>query len=336
MVEKKFFRGDLKVIIPSNITSVFSEVEKCSLKATLAQITKFLQTGVPCEAADIFEYDDRTQLLLRLSDGRQFTSEDGGISYEATARAPQTINIPHSQAQGSLFEEIDSKMSNRSVLVRSMFHNRQQYIITLRARPNAPSFNSSESRLLTSIAPVICDAVRLSKWLEKQESDVSHVKQQMRFMTIANEAMESVSATGCDRWDAILRAAKQFFECEKLFIALFDGRNMRYVPGNVKCRFEDCTAGTAYNYREPIVGREDNAKSRFNPELYKQLGIEDCQETLAFPYRSGGKVAGAIEIINPKEKGVRVEEQRLFGNLVSCLLAAVPNFGDPEPVEGSK
>jgi hypothetical protein len=43
---------------------------------------------------------------------------------------------------------------------------------------------------------------------------------------------------------------------------------------------------------------------------------------MAFPYRTNGRVAGAIELINPQEKNVAVDEQKMFSNLVALLLSA--------------
>jgi hypothetical protein len=146
----------------------------------------------------------------------------------------------------------------------------------------------------------------------------------MSLMTVINEAMAAVAETGCDRWTAVSQAATRFFGCTQFFLALFDGRNMQFTPSGVKCRFEDCTAGIAYNYRETVFGRESDPRSKFNPELYQKIGVGDCKETMAFPYRAGGKVAGAIEVINPTEKSLGVTEQQLFSNLIALLLAGAP------------
>jgi hypothetical protein len=236
------------------------------------------------------------------------------------------VNLPHSIEQDTLHHEIDCQLSNRSVLVRSLYQNRQHFVITLRAKPNALAFASEEVRLLMALSPVICDAIRLSRWLEKQMSDISQVRQQMAQMTVSNEAMRAVAETGCDRWKAVGSAAKNFFGCNQFFLAIFDGRNLAFTASGVNCRFEDCTAGIAYNYRETVFGRESDPRSKFNPELYQRMSVKDCTETLAFPYRAGGKVAGAIEVINPTVKNVGITEQKLFSHLIALLLA-----GDPPP-----
>jgi hypothetical protein len=47
------------------------------------------------------------------------------------------------------------------------------------------------------------------------------------------------------------------------------------------------------------------------------------ESSLSFPYRVGGRVVGALEVINPKKSGITVDDQKLFSNLCSCLMATV-------------
>jgi hypothetical protein len=143
----------------------------------------------------------------------------------------------------------------------------------------------------------------------------------MALMTVINEAMGVVAETSSDRWTPVGRAAKRFFGCNQFFLALFDGRNMPFMPSGVKCRFEDCTAGIALNYHETVFGRGSDPRWKFNPDLYHRMGVGNCTEMMAFPYRAGGKVAGAIDVIHPTEKNVEVTEQELFSHLIALLLA---------------
>ena len=319
IVKRKFFGGEEKQTIPANSSAIFNDIEKCSLVATVNQIGKFLQSSMPCEAVDIFEYDDAAKALTRLVDGRQFTEDDGGISFKA-APTSQTINIPHGQALDTLKDEIDTRLSNRSVLVQSLLHMRKKYVITCRAKLNALAFTTTQVESLSSLAPMICDAVRLAKWLEGLVTEMNTLKQRMKLLGLANDAITAVASFGHDKWETLRNASNQFFGSEKVLIALFDGRNMRFMPSNVRCKFEDCTAGTAYNHRECVIGKVDDENSRFNKELYRQLGEDNVQSTIAFPYRSGGRVAGAIEIMNPKGDHMSGEDQKLFSNLVACIL----------------
>lgn len=319
IVRRKFFSGEEKKTIPANSSAIFNEIEKCSITATLSQIGKFLQASMPCEAVDVFEFDETTKVLTRTVDGREFTEADGGISYKA-ALSSQTVNIAHGQALELLKDEIDTKLSNRSVLVHSLLHMRRRYVITCRAKLNALAFTTIEAKTLVSLAPMICDAVKLAKWLEGLVSEMNALKQRMRLLGFANDTITAVASYGNDKWEALRNASNQFFGSEKLLVAVFDGRNMKFLPTSVKCKFEDCTAGTAYNHRESIIGMANDENSRFNKELYKELGEENVESTIAFPYRFGGRVAGAIEIINPKSGHLSVEDQKVFSNLVACVL----------------
>ncbi|OHT12491.1 hypothetical protein TRFO_17650 [Tritrichomonas foetus] len=319
ILQKKFYSKLPDKVVPSNVTTIFGELEKCSLLATVTQISKYLQNGMPCETVDLFEFDDRAKILTRLNDNTTYNEETGGISYQA-AISTTPINLSHGTACEKLTAEIDTRLSNRSVFSISLFYHRQYFVITLRAKPNAPAFNAQDTQLMVALTPLICDSLKLSKWLEKQAADVVKVKEEMKLMTVVNETLAAVNSNGCDRWVAIKSAAAQFFECESLFLAIFDGRYMKFTPTDYKCKFEECTAGTAYNFREPVWGKPENEKSKFNKAVYEELKV-NCEYSLAFPYRTGGRVAGAIELINPKQSDISLEKQKIFSNLVSCLLS---------------
>ena len=146
------------------------------------------------------------------------------------------------------------------------------------------------------------------------------MKHGSNLLSIVCKTLHDVSSSGIERWTALRSAALQFFGTDQLFLCIFDGRYMIYTPTEVK----DCVSGSAYNYRETVKGSKDNANSKFNLSLYKELGLE-CDHSLAFPYRANGRVAGAIEVINPKFDNVSDEEQKLFSNLTACLISNMPN-----------
>ena len=179
ILQKKFFSQIPEKVVPSNVPCIFSELEKCSLSATVVQITKYLQNEIPCENAELFEFDDRTKILTRLNDMTKYDSEKGGISYQA-ALSQNPINIPHGIAVETLKNEIDQKSSNKSILTTSIFYHRQHFVVTLRGKPNSPAFNSFDSQLITSLTPLICDSLKLSNWLEKQNKDIAKVKEEMK------------------------------------------------------------------------------------------------------------------------------------------------------------
>ena len=319
ILQKKFYSQKPDNVVPSNVSAIFGELDKCSLIATVTQISKFLQNGIPCECADIFEFNDRTKVLTRLIDKTKFNEETGGISFKA-ALSTEPINLPHAHAQETLTAELDTKLANRSILSVSLFYHRQHFVVTLRGKPNSPAFNTADSQLVVALTPLICDSLKLSRWLEEQTADVAKVKEETKLMNIIGETLEKVSSTGCDKWEAIKNVAQIFFDCEVLFIAVFDGRYMKYTPTDYRCKFEECTAGTSYNFREPIWGDPDDEKSKFNRKVYDDLNVK-CEYSFAFPYRTNGKVSGAIELINPKQREISLEKQKLFSNLCACLLS---------------
>jgi hypothetical protein len=290
--------------------------------ATVSQTLSYLQTVFPCELAEVFEFDSASRVLRRSTDGAEFSESDGGVAWQAASQI-QTVNIPDLIGQTEFTLPIDTRLSNRSCLIRSLIHHGQHYVISLRGHPLLRAFGTTETRLLQAIAPVVCDAIRISGWLERQIADIAEVKRQMALMMIVNEAMSAVAERGCDRWTAVAQAAQRFFGCNQFFLALFDGRNMLFKPSGEKCKFEDCTAGISYNERRTVFGRDGDEKSGFNPELYKRMGVEGVVETMAFPYRAGGKVAGAVELVNPTEKNVGPTQQNLFSNLIALLLAGI-------------
>jgi hypothetical protein len=145
----------------------------------------------------------------------------------------------------------------------------------------------------------------------------------MKILSHACDAMMSVATLGTERWQVLRNTAKQFFDCETFFICLFDGRFIKYTPTEVKSKFEDCAAGTSFNYRETVWYRRDDEKSKFSPALYRQLGVE-LERSVCFPYRVNGRVSGSIEIINPQREDITEDDQKLFANLCSCLMGRAP------------
>lgn len=328
IITSKFFGEHDIGTLPSSISNVFNDIDKCSESSTAQQITRFLKDSFPCEGADIFKVDDDANVIVRLTDGKVFNSETGGISYEAS-KTNQIINLPHVVASQQCKTDIDTALSNRSILSRSVIQSRFHFVITLRAKPNAPSFNPKDSRMLVDISPVVCDAIKLAKWLEDQTNEMNTVKTEMKLMKVLNETMTKVANEGMDRWEAMKSASKEYFGCEKFFVSMFDGRYMKFLPSEVKYKFEECTAGSAYIYRDAFWGDPSNEKSKFNPQLYQDLGVE-CQKTFCFPYRSGGRVAGAIELIDPTEQSIPQEAQKLFGTLCACLLSGMATKQEPQ------
>jgi GAF domain-containing protein len=319
IIQKKFFSAVIPRTVPSNISNIFNDIETSTLPKTAQQICRYLQTAFPCAAAELFEFDDRYRTLIRLTDGKKFGEIEGGISFQAgLIKAP--INLADNQRHPNFCQEIDGVLANKAILTRSFHQGRDHFVLTLRAKPNLPGFTPQDSRLLSEVSFVVCDALRLAKWLEVRAKERETAGDEMKLLHAARDSLANVATLGADRWTEVQSAAKHFFDCEKLFICMFDGRFIKYTPTEIRCKFEDCAAGVSFNYRETVVTVVGDEKAKFNASLYEQLGV-DLQSSICFPYRINGRVAGSIEIINPKREGITPEEQQLFATLCGCLMA---------------
>lgn len=318
IVQHRFFTIQQQRTVPSNISNIFNDVENASLQKTSAQICKFLQNTFPCESAELYVFDDRYRSLIRISDNKEFGEVEGGISFQAGLIAKPII-VPHGVSHPSYNKDIDGKYSNQSIMSRSLFQGRNHFVVTLRAKPNSPSFSQNDAKLLGDLTMIICDALKLSKWLGKQSETMEQMKKDLNIYTIITNSISDVTTKGAKAWETIKSASIQFFQSNVLFVCLFDGRYMKYTPTDVKSKFEDCCAGTAYNYRETVLTHADDENTKFNPALYSQLNVK-CEVSLCFPYRVNGRVTGSIEIINPKILDHSTEEIKLFANLCSILL----------------
>ena len=318
IIQRRFFTIQPQRKIPSNTSNVFNDIENSSLQKTSAQICKFLQNTIPCESAELYIFDDRYRSLIRISDNKEFGELEGGISFQAGLTTVPIV-VAHGQNHPKFNKDIDGHYSNKSIISRSLFQGRDHFVVTLRAKPNSPSFSPADLRLLADLATIICDALKLSKWLSKQAESSDQMKHDIKILTLITNSLSDVTSKGVGAWDAIKEASNEFFQSKQLFICLFDGRYMKYTPKEIKCRFEDCVAGTSYNYRETVYTKAEDENPKFSAALYSQLDVK-CESSLCFPYRVNGRVMGAIEIINPKVIDHTTEELKLFANLCSCLL----------------
>ena len=69
IIQKKLFSNPVPRTVPSNIGNIFSDIDKHSVSMTAAHICKYLQSAFPCEAAELFEFDEKYRCLVRLTDG---------------------------------------------------------------------------------------------------------------------------------------------------------------------------------------------------------------------------------------------------------------------------
>ena len=315
IIQRRLFSSPTPRTVPSNIGNIFADIDKNSVSKTAEQICKYLQSAFPCETAEIFEFDEKYRCLVRLTDGVRRGEVEGGISFQA-ALSSTPINMPNCQAHPAFNREIDGKFANKSILTKAIYSGRDRFVVTLRAKPTLPSFMPRDVKLLQELGTVICDAVKLSKWLQAKSQDRERKEREMKMLNVICESLHSVAVAGTERWEAVKKASKDFFDCDTFFVCLFDGRYMKYTPSDIKVKFEECPSGTAFNYRETVRVSADDEK--FNAGLYKQLGVE-CETSLSFPYRCNGRVAGALEIINPRKADITEADQKLFCDVCACL-----------------
>ena len=318
MVQKKFFEARDERFVPATISTIFDNLEDADSRETINNINKYLMKTIPCEQSEIFEFDDRYRKLIRLSDNESFNESSGGVSFEAGVN-PGIVNVPHGHKHPSFNNEIDGNFANRSILAKSLQKGRSHFVLTLRAKPNRSSFSNSDAKMIAEISPIICDAIKASRFVEKQKKTIQQLTHEKELMSTAVNTLSSISANGVDRYKALVDTAKHIFGCETLFVCVFDGRYMRYYPTQITAKFEESAAGQAYNYREAVWTNEKDAKQKYSPLLYDQLKVKR-KTTVCFPYRSGGRVVGSIELINPNCDKIDKEEERLIGNICGATL----------------
>ena len=318
LIQKRFFSIPSQRVLPSTVSSIFSEVESGSIAHTARQIENFFVHTIPCEQCDLFEFDDRYRCLIRLTTDERYGEVDGGVSFAAgVSSAP--INIPHGQTHPAFAKQTDGKYINRSLLSKSLQQGRVHYVITLRAKPNSPSFSNADSRMVSEMSPLIIDALKLAKYMQEQSNKIKQAEHERDLFSAAVETISAIASSGTNCFKALEDTAKNLFGCDQLFICIFDGRYMRYFPSEVKCKFEDCAAGQSYNYRETVWTRADELSPKYSDSLYKELNV-DRKISICFPYRSNGRVVGAIEIINPSRNEIDKEEERIFGNMCGTIV----------------
>ncbi|EAY00128.1 hypothetical protein TVAG_330570 [Trichomonas vaginalis G3] len=317
--EKKFAKPQIKGI-PVNITQIFKGIDRCSIKTTSQTLIQFFVSNFKCTAADVYEFSPKTNTLTRLTDGQTFKEEEGGVSYES-AKNKSTIFIPDKYEKNFAFfnEKIDGELLSRSILSTTMQYMQRLFVVTLRGKEELSTFTPEDGILLSSLSPIITDVLRVATWLDGQSRDDKTTSVQTGLAKVACKALESSAEKGNEPWKVLSEASMKLFGSDLFYVASFDGRNITLTPGGATCKFEECAAGLAFNYRDTL--RTKKGEQNFNEKMYENCGVE-VKETLAFPYKANGRIAGAIEIINPKEE-IPPEAMTVFSDLLGLLY--VPN-----------
>lgn len=318
IVQDQLFGKDPSLLVPTEFVNVFKNIHYKTQSKITSRIIELLRDKIPCEAADIFLFDDKTMVMTRLTDNVTFFKDTGGISYTA-GLISKPIILPHESTHPSFCKEIDGYYINRSILSQSIYFGNDHYVITLRAKWKSLSFLQSDLDFLQTVSPFICQALKLSRFTNQKEKAHIDANRHEQLLDIISQSMDAFATDGLDRWKSLNRFAQKCCDAESCFICTFDGRNMKYFPNEISWKFDDCASGNAYNFRElTIIG---DGKDLIQNDLYNQLGIKAAR-VAAFPFHVSGKVAGAFELINPNLKKLDEEGLEVLGNFISLL------FGD--------
>lgn len=311
IIQNRFYNIEPSRKVPVQVTTVFNEIEMADVQTISRRFCKIFQDLIPCDVAEIFEFNERTKTIIRLTDSSIFDDKSGGISYEAALKT-EAISVPHAKKHPSFNNSIDGLLTNRSILSKSYFDNRNHYIITLRAKWKSPAFIPRDLEIVDEIAPVMCETLKLTKQISNRNESFNMFKRKCQIIEIMNKTLSLFVNSTNDHWADFQGFVNQIFNCEKCFVCIFNGENMKFNPSNVSCPFSKCIAGESYNYREcrklnidPIRTNIKNDEKvnidDLDLSIYSQLNVK-VNTSFAFPYRSFKKVVGSIELINPDPK----------------------------------
>lgn len=323
IIQNRFYKLQVSQRIPSQLTTAFDDIENTDCQKVVKRFAQIFQDLIPCDVADIYEFNERERKLIRLTDSKRFDSSTGGISYSA-AMITDPISVPHAKTHPAFNNSIDGLLTNRSVMSKSYFDQRNHYVITLRAKWKSPAFIPQDLKVMDEIAPVMCDAIKVANFISKESSHFISFKRNIQTIEIVNKTINLFVNSSTDPWSLFHDFTHQLFDCETCFVSIFDGQNMIFHPSGVVCSFEKCIAGDAYNYREGrllnIDKLEENENENLDLSLYYDYLDLKMNISFAFPYRSFKRVVGAIELINPDPKLLDEYAQKMTSIACSFLL----------------
>lgn len=318
IVQEKFFWVPRGNEISAAVTNVFHEIEETSCGVIAERIAKFLQDTVPCELAEVFQFNDRKRTMLRLVDGNEFDENSGGIAFVAGLTKDPVVCYHHHR-HPKFNPDIDGKLTNKSVLALSLFAPRVHFVIALRAKWKSPVFVPEDVVFLREVGPVICDILRVSASLSAVNEKNADVERRKVVTDVICEAVHEFWGGSVEPFEVLNRAAKKLFGCEHCFVCEFLGTDMKYYPNMITKNYDECISGRAYNYRKVFCYDE----GEFDGSLYVSLGVE-VKNAVAFPYRSNGRVVGAIELVNYDRDSIDDLARENIGTLASFLF---PDIG---------
>ena len=308
-----FEREESSLFLTGTIAELMSKFqEDQTLLQTVQQISKFLCEHCSCESADVYEYDRKNNKLVDMKSGAEFGDlSTGGVSLMAALKK-KPVWVAHGISKMDM-AAVDVALTNKSALAVWFSRESGEYVLTVRAKWQEPSFDPADLKRVMGVGPALCDAIGIAKFAKGRSSEVMQLRRNLHVSTTVCDILQKLGE-GEDCWKLLNDAAQSLFECDACFVCVFDGLNMKFLRTAVARKIDECIAGKAYNYREVVVYDRNERVEDF----YEQLGVMN-RYSVAFPFSVNGNVAGAIEIINPGVK-VDVEGQAALASLCSLII----------------
>lgn len=305
--------------MPTSVSQVFRGIDRASIGYTAQQVGNFLKYTFKCAECDLFEFDEKSMTLTRLTDRAKFSEKEGGLSFQAGVRKSFVIMPRGCESAFPMYRhDIDGLVSPNSTLAQSIYTMQHHYVVALRGRSGSPSFGASDVALLGELGPLLCDALRTAAWVEGMQNAKNETEGTSKLYEVECDALSRIAGDGARPKDVVIESCRRIFGTPVFLIASFDGRNMVFQPGGITVKFEECAAGLAYNYRD--TKRTRRGETGFCSEIYDAIGAA-AEYVISFPYRVKGRVAGAIEIVNPTSEPPD-EAFSVFGDICGCILGA--------------
>jgi hypothetical protein len=227
--------------IKSSIWKVFDQVCDSSIVEVVCRLSKFISESIGCYVVEMFEFEESTERLRRLNDNRYFTSETGGISYEA-GLSSTPIYVHHGGSHRSFRSDIDGLLTNGSIMSVSVLSQRHHWIVTLRGKIDSVSFVSEDLSFLRRLSPMICETLILTEKLVVGRIEYDEMKRRKFVSETIIRSMSMLNEPRFDVWQVLRDTAKEVFESETMFVCEYEGMLMRYHPTEVVWGFEDCVS----------------------------------------------------------------------------------------------
>jgi hypothetical protein len=325
IAQKKWGNQHESLCLPRAAASILTQFEDTSLRKLVRRFCKFIEDSIPCDLAEIFDFDGTTDTLKRMNDGTQFNQTTGGISFCAV-RESGPICLHHGAVDSRLNPQIDSLLANRSILSWSVRSSRFLYVITLRAKNKSPAFLPADFHFLQSFSPLLSAALDVSRFLETYTDKAMTQAKRRHIVEVTVAGLEKWANSRRNAWGILRETARHLFESDDCLVCQAGGIEIEYLPKGIRSAIEKCPAGQAYNARQIVIYEGGD---EYPIGLYKRLQVR-MRCVIAFPLRNEGKVVGAIELINPNCVLVDEFTTEAFASLAAMLFPDVIGVdGDP-------